>query len=136
MTCLGLTYGADVFNYGIAYWPVTDWQFYDTYYTERYMDIPEDNPEGYKATSVFKYATAYKGLLRIVHGASDNNAHLQNSLQLIDTLQNLHKQFEFMIYPGQRHGLSGDKWKHNKMETYRFYYNNLLSRKLPGDFLK
>ena len=136
MTCMAMTYGAGVFNYGLAFWPTTDWSLYDTHYTERYMDSPAENPEGYKKTSVFTYASRYKGLLRLVHGTSDDNVHPQNSLQLIDTLQNLGKHFEFMLYPGQGHGLNGVKWQHNKTETYRFYYENLLNRKLPEMFLK
>lgn len=135
MTCLALTYGSSVFNYGLAHWPLIDWHLYDTYYTERYMGLPSENPEGYKTTSVLYYANRYRGGLRVVHGASDNNTHLQNVLQLMDTLQNLNKSFEVMIYPGQRHGLTGDKWKHNKMETYRFFYKNLLNRPIPEAFL-
>jgi dipeptidyl-peptidase 4 len=136
MTCMGLTYGADVFNYGIAFWPVVDWHLYDTYYTERYMGMPQDNPEGYHSTSVLTYVSKYRGLLRIVHGTSDDNAHLQNTLQLVDTLQNLNKQFEFMVYPGSKHGLRGAKWQHNKTEVFRFYYQYLLKRKLPDVFLR
>jgi dipeptidyl-peptidase-4 len=66
MTCMALTYGADVFNYGVSNAAVTDWQFYDTHYTERFMDTPQDNPDGYKNTAVITYAEKYKGLLRIV----------------------------------------------------------------------
>jgi dipeptidyl-peptidase-4 len=73
MTCMALTYGADVFPYGIANSSVTDWKFYDTHYTERFMNTPQDNPDGYKITSVMNYAHKYKGLLRIVHGTSDDN---------------------------------------------------------------
>ena len=98
LTCMALTYGADVFTHGIANASVTDWQFYDTHYTERYMDTPEENPEGYKATSVMTYADKLKGNLRIVHGTSDDNVHMQNTLVLISKLQDLKKPFEFMLY--------------------------------------
>jgi dipeptidyl-peptidase-4 len=104
---MALTYGADVFTHGVANASVTDWQFYDTHYTERYMDTPKENPEGYKATSVMTYADKLKGTLRIVHGTSDDNVHMQNSLVLVDKLQNLKKHFEFMVYPGERHGIGG-----------------------------
>lgn len=136
MTCMALTYGASVFNYGIANSSVTDWKLYDTHYTERFMDTPNENPEGYKKTSVLQYANMYKGLIRIVHGTSDDNVHQQNSLQLIDQLQNLKKHFEFMLYPGERHGILGLKGIHNRTEAYQFYYNNLLSKPMPNNFWK
>lgn len=78
------------------------------------------------------YASNYKGMLRIVHGAGDNNAHPQNILQLIDRLQDLNRSFEFMLYPGERHGFHGKKWLHNKNECARFYYQYLLNKKVPA----
>ncbi|MCW3462669.1 S9 family peptidase [Chitinophaga nivalis] len=136
MTCMALTYGASVFNYGIANFAVTDWQLYDSHYTERYMDTPAENPEGYKATSVMTYADQYKGLIRIVHGTMDDNVHLQNSIQLIDKLENLNKHFEFMLYPGERHGWGGSKNVHSSGEIYRFIYNHLLDKPYPTAFTK
>lgn len=137
ITCMALTYGSDVFNYGIANASVTDWQFYDTHYTERFMDTPQENPEGYKATSVMTYADKYKGLLRIVHGTTDDNVHMQNSITLINRLQDLKKHFEFMVYPNERHGIGGNnrnKAEHNRMEAIRFYYEFLLNKPLPEQF--
>jgi dipeptidyl-peptidase 4 len=134
MTCMALTYGADVFTHGIANSSVTDWQFYDTHYTERFMDTPKENPEGYKITSVMTYADKYKGLLRIVHGTSDDNVHMQNSTTLINKLQDLKKHFELMIYPGERHGIGGLKGAHNRTEAYQFYYTNLLNKPIPKEF--
>ncbi len=137
MTCMALTYGADVFTHGIANSSVTDWQFYDTHYTERYMDTPAENPEGYKATSVLTYADKLKGLLRIVHGTSDDNVHMQNSLVLIDKLENLKKHFEFMVYPSERHGIGGNnrsKGEHSRTEAYNFYYQNLIKKPMPEQF--
>ena len=134
MTCMALTYGADVFNYGIANSSVTDWQFYDTHYTERYMDTPQENPEGYKITSVMTYADRYKGLLRIIHGTSDDNVHMQNSLTLVNKLEDLKKHFEVMVYPGERHGISAAKGLHNRLESYKFYYDFLLNKPMPEQF--
>ena len=137
MTCMALTYGADVFTHGIANASVTDWQLYDTHYTERFMDTPGENPEGYKATSVMTYADKYKGMLRIVHGTSDDNVHMQNSIQLINKMQELRKHFEFMVYPGERHGIGGNsanKAQHNRNEAYNFYYKNLLLKPMPEVF--
>ncbi|HEY0679128.1 MAG TPA: DPP IV N-terminal domain-containing protein [Chitinophagaceae bacterium] len=137
MTCMALTYGADVFTHGVANASVTDWQFYDTHYTERFMDTPQENPDGYKATSVMTYADKYKGLLRIVHGTSDDNVHMQNSIHLVNKLQDLKKHFEFMIYPGERHGIGGNnpnKRVHNTLEAYKFFYDYLLNKPMPGQF--
>jgi len=134
MTAMALTYGADVFTHGIANYSVTDWQLYDTHYTERFMDTPKDNPEGYKITSVLTYADKLKGILRIVHGATDDNVHLQNSIQLVDKLQDLNKHFEFMIYPGERHGWGGKKARHSNQESVRFMYRYILDQPLPKEF--
>ncbi len=134
ITCMALTYGADVFTHGIANSSVTDWQLYDTHYTERFMDQPKENEEGYRITSVMNYVKNYKGLLRIVHGTSDDNVHMQNSIQLINKLQDLNKHFEFMIYPGQRHGIGGSKALHNRTEAIAFYYRELLNKPMPAAF--
>jgi dipeptidyl-peptidase-4 len=134
MSCMALTYGADVFQYGMANFSVTDWSLYDSHYTERFMDTPQDNPEGYKITSVLTHAAKYKGLLRIVHGTMDDNVHLQNSIQLVNKFQDLGKHFELMLYPGERHGWRGLKATHLRNETYRFVYANLLGKPLPEAF--
>lgn len=137
MTCMALTYGANVFTHGIANAAVTDWQLYDTHYTERFMDTPQENADGYKNTAVMTYASQYKGLLRIVHGTTDDNVHMQNSIQLINKLQELNKHFEFMVYPNERHGIganSANKAQHNRNEAFRFYYNQLLGKPLPAVF--
>lgn len=136
MTCMALTYGADVFNYGMANFAVTDWQLYDSHYTERYMDTPAENPEGYKETAVMTYADKYKGLMRITHGTMDDNVHMQNVIQLVDKLENLNKHFEFMLYPGERHGWGPPKNIHSNSESYRFIYNNLLNKPFPASFTK
>jgi dipeptidyl-peptidase-4 len=135
-TAMALTYGADYFTHGIALYSVTDWLLYDTHYTERFMDLPSENPEGYKFGSVLTHANKYKGLLRIIHGTMDDNVHMQNSIQLIDTLQNLNKHFEFLIYPGGRHGWGGPKATHLRSETMRFYYQNLLEKPFPEELFK
>ena len=108
-TCMALTKGADFWTHGIADYSVTDWRLYDNVYTERYMDTPQDNPEGYKEGSVLTYAENYRGKLMIRHGDIDDNVHMQNSIWLITHLQDLNKPFEFMIYPGERHGWGGPK---------------------------
>ncbi len=137
MTCLALTYGADVFTHGIAYYPVTDWTLYDSYYTERFMSTPQDNADGYLKISPINYAQQYKGLLRIVHGDIDNNVHIQNTYQFISKLENLNKHFEMIIYSGERHGRSHwsePKRTQSRNEDYKFIYDNLLKKSMPEVF--
>lgn len=139
LTCMALTYGATEFTHGIANASVTDWKLYDTHYTERFMDTPKENPEGYKNTAVLTYTDRYKGLLRIVHGTTDDNVHMQNSIQLINRLQDLNKHFELMLYPGERHGIGANnaaKASHNRLEAYNFFYKYLLNKPMPEDFWK
>jgi dipeptidyl-peptidase 4 len=127
-TCMALTKGAGFWNYGIADFSVTDWKLYDNIYTERFMDTPLDNPEGYKDASALTYASSYKGKLLIRHGDMDDNVHLQNSLWLISVLQDLDKPFEFMIYPGERHGWGGPKRAFYQEESDRFWLNSFFGK--------
>jgi len=137
MTCMALTYGADYFDYGYAGAPVTSWELYDSIYTERFMDTPQENPEGYKNASILTYTKKYKGLLRIMHADMDDNVHMQNTIQLVNKLENENKHFELMIYPGGRHGWSNTiKGKHDFAERARFYYQNLLDKPAPAEVLQ
>ena len=140
MTVLALTDGADYFQYGIAGGGVYDWQLYDTHYTERYMDTPEDNPEGYAFTRVWERAEKYRGgkgsMLRITHGTADDNVHMQNTLQLIDALQKADKQFELMIYPGGYHGYRGYQAIHSSNSDLIFWYRWLLGKDAPECLLR
>lgn len=134
MTCLALTKGADYFDYGISGAPVTGWELYDTHYTERWMDTPQDNAEGYKNGSILTYVDKYKGGLRIMHGDMDDNVHMQNTIQLVDALTDRSVPFELMIYPGSRHGWNRSKVAYDFRERARFYYQYLLERPLPKEF--
>ncbi|NQD71010.1 prolyl oligopeptidase family serine peptidase [Sphingobacterium shayense] len=134
MTCLALTKGADYFDFGIAGAPVTSWDLYDSHYTERWMDTPQDNSEGYKSGSVLSYVDNYKGVLRIMHGDMDDNVHLQNTIQLVDALTDRSIPFELMIYPGSRHGFDRSKSAYDFKERVRFYYQYLLEKPVPEDF--
>lgn len=106
-TCMCLLKGAGYFKLGIAVAPVTDWKNYDTVYTERYMDTPQDNPEGYKESSTATHAKNLKRKLLLVHGTSDDNVHLANTMQLAYALQNARKPFDLMIYPRKMHHIGG-----------------------------
>jgi len=133
VTAMAMTYGADYFNYGIAKYSVTDWRLYDDIYTERYMDLPKDNPEGYKFGSVMTHADKYKGFMLITHGTIDNNVHMQNTLQLVNKLENLDKDFQMMLYPGERHGYRFPKVLHSFKNNMKFWFNNLLNKKFDAD---
>ena len=133
MTCMALTMGADCFTHGIASSSVTDWKLYDSIYTERFMDTPQENPEGYKAGSVMTYAKKLKGILYIVHGEMDDNVHLQNSIQLLSKLQDLGKDFTFMMYPDGRHGWSGAKRMHSTRQAIKFWFKHFLDKDLDID---
>ena len=126
MTAMALTYGADYFTHGVSSAPVTDWRLYDNIYTERYMDTPQDNPEGYKAGSVMTYADKFKGKLLLIHGEIDDNVHMQNTMQLVSKLQDLGKSFEMMIYPGNRHGIGGLKRNHSMQLSEQFWMKYLV----------
>jgi len=109
---------SDLFAAGIAGAPVTSWYDYDTIYTERYMQTPQDNPEGYEETSSVAAAEHLSGRLLILHGTMDDNVHMQNSVRLIEALQGAGKSnFEFMLYPGYRHGIRG---KHSRRLLWDF----------------
>jgi dipeptidyl-peptidase-4 len=126
MTAMALTYAADYFTHGVARASVTDWRLYDNVYTERYMDRPIDNPEGYKFGSVMTHADKLKGELLIVHGTIDDNVHMQQSIQLISKLQDLGKDFEMMVYPGNRHGFRGAKRVHSNNLANKFWTKHFV----------
>jgi dipeptidyl-peptidase-4 len=103
MTAFALTH-SKMFKLGVAGSGVYDWRLYDTIYTERYMDTPQANPEGYKNTSVVEAAKNLSGHLVLVHGTMDDNVHFQNTVRLAYELEKADKQFDVMIYPKMRHG--------------------------------
>ncbi len=105
MTSYALTH-SDSFTMGIAGGTVTDWRDYDTIYTERYLGTPQNNPEGYRLSSPRFNAADLHGELLLIHGTMDDNVHLQNTLQFVYELQKAGKQFELMLYPRSRHGVT------------------------------
>jgi len=107
MTSLALTKGADVFKAGIAVAPVTNWRYYDTVYTERFMRTPQENADGYDKNSPTEYANLLKGKLLLIHGTADDNVHFQNSMEFSEALIQNKKQFDFMAYPDKNHGIYG-----------------------------
>jgi dipeptidyl aminopeptidase/acylaminoacyl peptidase len=115
LTAFCLTH-SDLFAAGIAGAPVTDWRDYDSIYTERYMDTPQNNPEGYDASSVVKAADKLHGRLLILHGAIDDNVSVRNTMRLIHALQQANKEFELMIYPASRHGIFSPHYQNLKSD--------------------
>ncbi len=112
---------------GFAGAPVTDWRNYDAFYTERYMDTPQENPDGYDLSSVVKAAKNLHGRLLVCHGAMDDNVHVQNTMQLSRALQNAGIGFDMMIYPKARHGIHS---KHFYRLRHDFIRRNLLPTSL------
>ena len=99
--------GNDTFEMAIAVAPVTSWRFYDTVYTERYMQTPQENASGYDDNSPFNYPELLKGKYLLVHGTGDDNVHVQNSMRMIEALVQANKQFDWAIYPDRNHGIYG-----------------------------
>jgi dipeptidyl aminopeptidase/acylaminoacyl peptidase len=118
MTSYCLTHSKK-FCAGIAGAPVTDWRNYDTIYTERYMNTPKENPDGYARTSVVGAAKDLHGRLLILHGLIDDNVHVQNTVQFMDELQRANKEFEVMFYPKARHGIFGSHYQKTMLDFIR-----------------
>ena len=107
MSSLCLLKGNDIFNFAIAVAPVTNWRFYDTIYTERYMRTPQENPDGYDLNSPINYIKQLRGNYLLVHGSADDNVHYQNTMEMISSLVKENKQFDLFIYPDKNHGIYG-----------------------------
>ncbi|PZX92370.1 S9 family peptidase [Flavobacterium aquariorum] len=101
--------GADVFKMAIAVAPVTNWRFYDSIYTERYMQTPQENASGYDTNSPINHVEKLKGKFLLIHGSGDDNVHVQNSMQMMEALIQANKQFDSQIYPDKNHGIYGGK---------------------------
>lgn len=101
--------GADVFKAAIAVAPVTSWRYYDSIYTERYMQTPQENAGGYDNNSPINHVSKLKGNFLLVHGTSDDNVHVQNTMKMIEALVQANKQFDWAIYPDKNHGIYGGK---------------------------
>ena len=125
LTLYSLLNAPDVFRAGIAGAPVTNWRNYDTIYTERYLGLPSENAEGYRASSVLEYAAKLKAKLLILHNIEDDNVLFQNTLQMSDALEQAGKIFQMVIYPQKSHGVSGPADRQLLEETTDFFEKNL-----------
>ena len=133
MTSMLLMQAPDKFHYGIAGGGVYDWALYDSHYTERYMDTPQNNPEGYEVSKVMNYVDGYPTdyttdesvMLKLTHGTGDDNVHHQNTLQLLDAMHKAGKKFDFMIYPDGMHGYRGYQGAHFQNANNEFWLKYL-----------
>jgi dipeptidyl-peptidase-4 len=116
MSTLCITKGADVFAAAIAVAPVTNWRYYDTIYTERFLQTPQRNAAGYDDNSPINFADKLKGKYLIVHGTADDNVHAQNAYEMIDALVAAGKQFDMFLYPDRDHGIYGGN---TRLHLYR-----------------
>ncbi len=132
MSSYALTHSTS-FAGGIVGAPVTDWRDYDSVYTERYMKTPQNNPDGYATTAPAKAAANLHGRLLLLHGTTDDNVHLQNSMQFAYELQKAGKPFEMMLYPRSRHGITDPKQvTHLRRMMFDFVMRTIGGRTSPA----
>ena len=133
MSSLAILKGNDVFSTAIAVAPVTNWKWYDTIYTERFMRTSQENPDGYKENSPIYFADRLKGKYLLVHGGADDNVHLQNSMEMSRALIEANKQFDTYIYPNRAHGIFGGT---SRMHLYTKMTSFLNQNLKNGEGLK
>ena len=115
MTLMSLCKAPGIFKAGAAVAPVSDWALYDSHYTERYMGLPQDNPEAYKQSGVIAHLENLASPLLLMHGMADDNVLFTHSTLIMSELQRLGKQFELMTYPGAKHSM-----QETHVSTHRF----------------
>ena len=120
MSSLCLFKAPQVFSMAIAVAPVTNWRYYDTIYTERFMGLPQNNPTGYDDNSPINHVDGLQGKLLLVHGTGDDNVHVQNAIELAEKLIQAEKQFDMMLYPDKNHGIYGGN---TRMHLYTLMTN-------------
>jgi dipeptidyl-peptidase 4 len=126
MTLHAMFETGDDFKVGFAGGPVTDWRYYDSIYTERYLGLPQKNEKGYQDSSPVKYASQLKGKLLIAHGTGDDNVHFANTLAVINDLIEAGKYVEVLAFPGRGHGVSDPPARRVLMQRVtQFFLDNL-----------
>ncbi|WP_350289984.1 S9 family peptidase [uncultured Croceitalea sp.] len=129
MSTNALLKGNNTFEMAMAVAPVTSWRFYDTIYTERYMQTPQENPSGYDDNSPFNYPELLEGDYLLVHGSGDDNVHVQNSMRMIEALIQADKDFEWSIYPDKNHGIYGGNTRNHLFKKMtKFAHEKLRDR--------
>ncbi len=126
MSSLCITGGPEYFSLAVAVAPVSSFRLYDNIYTERYLGLPRDNPEGYDNYAPLVHADKLKGKLLIVHGSADDNVHFQNTMEFVKELISSNKQFEMQIYPDRNHSIVGGNTRYHLFKRITgFILNNL-----------
>ncbi|MGH9327639.1 MAG: S9 family peptidase [Terriglobia bacterium] len=126
MTLFALTHAPGVFKCGVAGAPVTDWRYYDTIYTERYMRTPEEDPKGYRESSDVLAAHNLRAKLLLIHGVADDNVHLQNTISFIEALVKAGIPYQLYLQPGQKHGFTSQAAiSYVNMRIFEFFMHNL-----------
>lgn len=126
MTLYTITHAPNLIKAAIAGAPVVDWHNYDTIYTERYMGLPDEDPDGYRKSAVVTSASGLGATkLLMVHNVEDDNVHFQNSVQMADALEKAGKQFYMLVYPQKTHGVTGPENKQLLEEETAFFEQNL-----------
>ncbi len=126
LSSLCITKGADYFKTAIAVAPVTNWRYYDNIYTERFMQLPQENASGYDDNSPINYVDKLKGKYLLIHGSGDDNVHYQNTMEMVNALVKANKQFDLFVYPDRNHGISGGNTRlHLYTKMTDFILNNL-----------
>ncbi len=126
LSSLCILKGNDVFKSAIAVAPVTTWRYYDNIYTERFLQRPQDNPDGYDNNSPLNFADRLKGNYLLVHGTGDDNVHFQNALDMATALEKADKQFEMRVYPNKNHSIYGGN---TRLNLYKLM-TDFIERKL------
>jgi dipeptidyl-peptidase-4 len=126
MSSLCLMKGNDVFSAAIAVAPVTNWRYYDSVYTERFMRTPQENAAGYDDNSPINWVDKLKGNLLICHGTADDNVHVQNAYELTERLVQANKQFEMQIYTNRNHGIYGGMTRLHLYKRFMKFLNEKL----------
>lgn len=125
-TLMSMSEGTPIFKAGVAVAAPTDWRFYDSVYTERFMRTPKENMEGYNAASAINRANKLNGELLLIHGTADDNVHLRNNAEYSEALVQADKQFDMQIYTNRNHGISGgNTTKHLLTRVANFFIDNL-----------
>ena len=125
MSSLCLFKGADIFKTAMAVAPVTNWKFYDSIYTERYMQTPQEN-SGYDENSPITHVDKLEGNYLLIHGTGDDNVHFQNSIEMVTALQKANKQFDFMMYPNKNHAIYGGNTRYHLFKLLTDYVEENL----------
>lgn len=126
MTLLSMEKGGDLFKAGVAIAPVTNFKFYDTVYTERFMRTPLENPDGYEDNAPLNHPEGITGRLLLIHGSADDNVHLQNTMEMAEALVQANVQFDMAIYTNRNHGIYGGNTRMHLYQRVTDFLKNQL----------